>query len=172
MLQVRAKGFSEVEAERLVSRVLKRLKGLRVLCILNDFVSVALNAGCDGVHIGQDDMPARKARDMLGQDMILGVSCRTPEQAADAEKAGADYIGIGPVFSSVTKPGGNLLEVRLAQGVQQAVRIPSFAIGGIHTGNLGELSAAGINRVAVCKALTGAGRTGVIREFKRILGEN
>ena len=125
--------------------------------IVNDRLDVALAVEADGVHVGQDDMPASLARRLVGKGKILGVSAGSPEEARQAEADGADYVGASPVFATPTKadappPVGVEGLGRLAA----AVRIPVVAIGGINAGNAGAMIAAGAAGVAVVSALVSA----------------
>lgn len=108
-----------------------------VLFLINDYIDIAAEVDADGVHIGQEDIPYYQARQLLGQDKIIGVSCHTIEQAQKAEEIGADYIGFGPVFATTTKPIlGNPVGVEKLQEVVVVLEIPVVAIGGINHRNL------------------------------------
>ena len=124
------------------------------LFIVNDRPHSALESGADGVHLGQGDMPIGEARKLLGKDFIIGLSTHSLEQAELACKQGADYIGIGPIFSTQTKT----IEQPIGTEVLRHFRdfpIPYFAIGGINPTNLAEVTKAGARRVAVCSAVIG-----------------
>jgi len=127
------------------------------LLIVNDRVDVALAIDADGAHVGQDDLPAREARRLLGPDRLLGVSARTVEEAVRAAGEGADYIGFGPVFPTATKgdagPPRGLEDLRRAC---RAVTVPIVAIGGITSDNVGDVLVAGAAGVAVIAAVVTA----------------
>jgi thiamine-phosphate pyrophosphorylase len=125
--------------------------------IVNDRVDVALAIGAEGVHIGQDDMPAAIARRLIGPDRILGVSARTVEEAIQAERDGANYLGAGDVFGTPTKPdAGPPIGVEGLRQIVRAVSIPVVAIGGVTPQNAPAAVEAGAVGVAVISAVMGA----------------
>jgi len=121
----------------------------RAMFIVNDRVDIATLAGADGVHLGQDDLPIAAARSVVGHRMIIGISTHSLEQAIEAERASADYIGFGPMY-----PGG-AKETRVGQGLENlrairaAVKIPIVAIGGITEAAVPEVLGAGADAVAI-----------------------
>ena len=121
--------------------------------IINDYPEIARIAGCDGVHLGQDDLPVRAARKLLGASMIIGVSCHSLRQALAAQKQGADYIGIGPVFATRTKPDYRPIGLETLKKLKGRIRIPYFAIGDIRKENIRDIAASGARRAAVCRAI-------------------
>jgi thiamine-phosphate pyrophosphorylase len=124
------------------------------LFILNDRPELVAAAGADGVHLGQDDTPVAAAREIVGTDRLIGLSTHTPEQIERAD--GADYIGVGPVHATPTKPGRPAVGVELVRYAAAHATVPFFAIGGIEPANAGAVGAAGAGRVAVVRALTQA----------------
>lgn len=124
--------------------------------VVNDDVECALAVGADGVHVGQDDMACERARALLGPDAIVGVSTQTVEQARAAEAAGADYLGVGGVTGTATKPEAGVLAPEEFRAIAAAVDIPVVAIGGIHKENLLRLKGTGVNGVALVSAIFGA----------------
>ena len=126
------------------------------LFIVNDRPDVALALGADGVHLGQNDLPPKVAREILGDDAIIGLSTHSPEQW-DTAAPEADYLCAGPVWKTPTKPGRPAagLEYLRYAAVSEETR-PWFAIGGIDTSNLGEVIAAGAERIVVVRAVTEA----------------
>ena len=121
---------------------------------VNDRVDIALASGADGVHLGQSDIPLEVARDLMGETAIIGISVDNVEQAVAAAEGGADYIGIGAIFNTSTKPDakqgvglGAIYEIR------QAVDIPIVAIGGINRGNIQDVVRAGADAAAVVSAV-------------------
>ena len=136
---------------------------LKALCaryavpyVVNDSVEIALAIGADGVHVGQSDIKGRDIRSLIGPDKILGISAGTVEEAIAAEKAGADYIGVGAVFGTSTKKNARNLSVEKLREITDAVSIPVVAIGGINARNLMDLSGSGVDGVAVVSAIFAA----------------
>ena len=121
--------------------------------IINDNVDIAVQCGADGIHVGQHDMEAGDVRQRIGDNMILGVSAQTVEQAVRAEQNGADYLGVGAVFSTSTKLDADTVSHETLKAICSAVHIPVVAIGGIYAYNMIELSGAGIDGVAVVSAV-------------------
>ncbi|MBQ6550199.1 MAG: thiamine phosphate synthase [Lachnospiraceae bacterium] len=124
--------------------------------IINDNVDVAVKCGAQGVHIGQHDMPAAEVRKMIGPELILGVSAQTVEQAVQAEKDGADYLGVGAVFSTSTKLDAEDVSFETLRAICDAVSIPVVAIGGITKDNIAKLAGSGIDGIAVVSAIFAA----------------
>lgn len=124
----------------------------RVPFIINDNVEVAVKCGADGIHVGQDDMQAGDVRSKVG-DKILGVSVRTVEEALLAEKNGADYVGVGAMFSTSTKKDAKSVDYNGLKEICQAINIPVVAIGGISKSNMEELSGSGLDGVALVSAI-------------------
>ena len=146
---------------------LKEAEELKELCarfgvpfVVNDSVETAVQAGADGVHVGQSDIKGRNIRAMIGPDRILGISAGTVEEARAGEKAGADYIGVGAVFGTSTKKDARNLSVEKLREISASVSIPVVAIGGINRSNVGELSGSDVDGIAVISALFGAERPG------------
>ena len=124
--------------------------------IINDNVEVALACGAAGVHLGQQDMPIAQARRMAGPDLILGASAHTVQEALEAQAAGADYLGVGAVFSTSTKADASPLPLTTLREICAAISIPVVAIGGITETNLLQLTGCGAAGVAVVSAIFGA----------------
>lgn len=137
------------EAKRFVA--LCREKG--AVSIINDDVDIALAADADGVHVGQEDLAAGRAREVLGPDKIVGVSAHNVDEALAAQAAGADYLGVGAAFSTGTKTDAKPITRETIRAVTAAVEIPAVAIGGITRENLPQLSGCGLAGVAVVSAL-------------------
>jgi len=131
----------------------KLTKDFNAALIVNDYVDIALAVGADGVHLGQDDLPVREARKIMGRDKIIGISTHSLEQAIDAEKEGADYIGFGPVFHTVTKDAGRPKGTDILQEIKRHVQIPVIAIGGINLENIKLVLDTGVDAVAVASAI-------------------
>ena len=152
-LQVREKGMDHA-AFLAEAGELKALAGrYHVPFVVNDSVEVALECGADGVHVGQSDIQGRDIRALIGPDKILGISANTVETALSAQKAGADYIGVGAVFGTTTKKDAKNLSVEQLRAICDAVDIPVVAIGGIGAENLLQLRGSGVDGVAVVSAI-------------------
>ena len=153
MLQLREKHLDE-------AHFLEEAKELQTLCrswhvpfLINDNVEIALAMEADGVHVGQSDMAAGDVRKKLGDDKIIGVSAQTVEQALLAEKAGADYLGVGAVFPTSSKDDANEVTYETLKAICSAVSIPVVAIGGITQENVHRLAGSGICGAAVISAI-------------------
>lgn len=141
-------------SEALEIRELCRAYG--VPFIVNDNVDIAVRCKADGIHVGQRDMEAGDVRSIVSKDMIIGVSAQTVEQAVAAEKAGADYLGVGAVFSTSTKADACEVTFQTLREICSAVSIPVVAIGGINKKNILRLSGSGADGVAVVSAIFAA----------------
>ncbi len=128
----------------------------KVPFIINDDVDIALRCGADGVHVGQDDMSVDKVRSIAGDDMIIGVSAHSVEEALTAVRGGADYLGVGAVFSTSTKTNVTAMSYEVLKSICTAVDIPVVAIGGINKDNMTKLSGTGISGVALVSAVFAA----------------
>jgi thiamine-phosphate pyrophosphorylase len=125
-----------------------------VLFIVNNDVDVALAAGADGVHLGQQDTALAEARQKLGKGKIIGVTVHDVREALEAERLGADYVSVSPVFHTDTKPdAGKPAGVELVRQVKNAVKVPVVAIGGINESNLDQVLEAGADSIAVISAI-------------------
>ncbi len=153
MLQLREKDL-DYDAFLAEAHEIKELcKQHRVPFIVNDNVDIALACDADGAHVGQSDMEALKVRERLGPNKIIGVSAQTVEQAILAEKSGADYIGVGAVFTTSTKKDADFVPYDELKAICAAVSIPVVAIGGIYADNIDSLAGSGIDGVAVVSAI-------------------
>ena len=124
--------------------------------IVNDNVEIAIACHADGVHVGQQDMKASDVRKKVGENMIIGVSAHTVEEAVEAVKQGADYLGLGAVFSTSTKTDADTMSYETLKAICDAVEIPTVAIGGISASNIMKLKGSGVDGVAVVSAIFGA----------------
>ncbi len=152
-VQLREKelGYEEFLAEAKSIKAVTDRYGIPL--IVNDSIDVALACGADGVHIGQGDMPACKARKLIGDGRILGVSAQTVAQALTAQRCGADYLGVGAVFPTSTKADADAVSYDTLKAICAAVDIPVVAIGGITAANIASLAGSGIDGVAVVSAV-------------------
>ena len=152
-VQLREKNFNHEQLIEEGKQLLALCHQYHIPLIMNDYVDMMLEIQADGVHVGQGDMDAKKVREMIGPDKILGVSVRTVEQALKAQQDGADYLGVGSVFVTHTKDDAKKVEIQTLIDICQSVDIPVIAIGGIGQNNLLQLKGTGIDGVAVVSAI-------------------
>ncbi|MDB5325969.1 MAG: thiamine-phosphate pyrophosphorylase, partial [Phycisphaerales bacterium] len=155
-LQLREKAMEGGHLLKRATALVALCRRYGAVCIINDRPDVAILSGADGVHVGQGDLPAIAARQLLGPDKIVGVSTRSIDQAQQAVIDGADYVGVGPVFVSTTKPQENLAGLEYAALAAKTLPIPAIAISGITPDNIAQLRAAGVKHVAVSSAVLSA----------------
>lgn len=140
------------------------------LFIINDYVDVAKIVDSDGLQLGQYDISIEIARRILGRDKIIGVSCHNLKQAIQAQNRGADYISIGPIYSSLTKPEYKSIGLDLIKRLKGKIKIPFFVIGGINQDNINKILLLGVNRVALCRAILQAKNiSSSVKAFSKIL---
>ena len=142
---------------------LQEAKELCALCrrygvpfLVNDNVEIAIACGADGIHVGQEDLAAGEVRHQVGDDMILGVSVHTVEEACQAVRDGADYLGLGAVFPTSTKTDVEQMSNETLRAICDAVDVPIVAIGGINRGNILRLAGSGVDGVALVSAIFSA----------------
>ena len=152
-LQLREKDLDEQEFLNEAKQIGEAARSRCVPFIINDNLEVALKSGADGVHVGQHDMSAKNVRALIGPQKILGVSAQTVEQAVAAERAGADYLGVGAVFHTSTKLDAADVDHQTLKAICDAVSIPIVAIGGIGPDNIMQLAGSGIDGVAVISSI-------------------
>lgn len=156
IIQLREKNISDEEYIKKAKEVLSVTKKYGIPLIINDNVNVARFSGADGVHLGQTDGDPKAAREILGENAIIGVTAKTVSQATAAEAAGADYLGSGAVFVSPTKPNAKALSISELREICSSVSIPVCAIGGINADNVTALRGSGIRGIAVVSAVFGS----------------
>ena len=172
VLQLRDKEASSGLLYRVALQLRKLTRDAKIPFIVNDRLDIALAADADGVHVGQADLPASVVREIMGPGKILGVSVDTVEEAILAEKDGADYLGVGPVFEARgTKPdAGEPLGIDCIARIRRHCRLPIVAIGGIDAENARKVREAGADAAAVISAIVGADDIAqAARRLKRIL---
>ncbi len=152
VLQYRDKQASRGEMLTMARRIRRLTAESDTLFIVNDYIDIALLAGADGVHLGQDDIPISEAREITPPGFVIGISTHSLEQALEAEKQGADYIGSGPVFATPTKEDYIPIGPDTVKQVLRSVRIPVVTIGGLNLENLPRLREAGAKNVAMVRA--------------------
>jgi len=156
-IQLREKELCDTDFLREALELKELCRTYHVPFIVNDNVGVALRCGADGIHVGQGDRKAMEVRALVGESMVLGVSVQTVEQAVLAEQSGADYLGVGAVFSTATKADAEAVTYDTLRAICDAVSIPVVAIGGIGRHNLHQLSGTGISGVALVSAIFASG---------------
>ena len=148
-LQLRVKSLSPAEFFDLARHVRSETRARNCTLIINDRVDIALACDADGVHLGQEDLPLAAGRKLMG-DKIIGISTHDLEQAQTAERGGADYIGFGPIFGTVTKNTGyDARGIEMLRQIRAGVRLPIVAIGGITEENVQQVWNAGANSAAI-----------------------
>ena len=154
IVQLRMKHASDADVLAAAERVRRHCTEHDALFIVNDRPDLALQAGADGVHVGQDDTPVAQARALVGPERIVGLSTHSAEQVDAAGTEEVDYIGVGPVHDTPTKPGRPAVGLELVGYAAAHARMPFFAIGGIDPGNVEAVAGAGAERIVVVRALT------------------
>ena len=154
IVQLRSKSGSDAEILAAARRFAAVCRSDDALFIVNDRPDLAVAADADGVHVGQDDADVSEARALVGPDRIVGLSTHSPEQIDAAGEAGVDYIGVGPVHATPTKPGRPAVGVELVTYAAAHAKPPFFAIGGINPSNVDAVVDAGAERIVVVRALT------------------
>jgi thiamine-phosphate pyrophosphorylase len=171
IVQLRMKDASDERILAAATRFAAACAAFGALFIVNDRPEIAVAANADGVHVGQDDVAVADARAIVGGDRLVGLSTHTPPQIDAAEALDVDYIGVGPVHATPTKPGRPAVGVELVRYAARSASMPFFAIGGIAVSNIAGVLDAGASRVAVVRALTeAADPERVARELRGALG--
>ena len=155
-VQLREKELSDEDFLAEAIEIAALCKRYGVPFFINDNVEVAVKSHADGIHVGQEDMAAAKVRERVGDDMMIGVSAHTVEEALEAVKAGADCLGVGAMFSTSTKADAEVLPKDVLRDICNAVDIPVVAIGGISKHNIGKLAGTGVDGVALVSAIFSA----------------
>ena len=147
IVQLREKNISTKDFYEKALKVKEICKNYGVLFIINDRLDIAQAVKADGVHLGQSDIPIEKAREILKDKFLIGVTARNVEEAKKAELLGADYIGSGAIFGTSTKDNAKKLEMEELKKIVASVKIPVFAIGGINVDNVGSLKNIGLQGI-------------------------
>lgn len=153
VLQLREKTATTRDVYQLALRIKPIARQYNVPLLINDRLDIALAVDADGVHVGQEDLPVAVVRRLIGPDKILGATAATVAAAQTAEREGADYIGSGAMFPTLTKPGKQVLPLNVLAQIKQAVQVPVVAIGGITADNLMTLKITGVDGLAVVSAI-------------------
>ena len=176
-LQIREKDLAEGDFEEEAKKLKDICREYKVPYVVNDNVDIPMHIDADGVHVGQSDIKGRNIRSMIGPDKILGISAGTVEEAIAAEKAGADYIGVGAVFVTSTKKNARNMSIDCLKEIVDSVNIPVVAIGGINAKNMMELAGSKIDGIAVVSAIFAAENPGdatknLLIKAKELVNEN
>ena len=170
-LQLRLKGASDEQISTHVKKLMPVCHRHEVAFILNDRPDLAAQLGCDGVHVGPDDMPYAEARETMGPDATVGVTCKGSRHAAmDVAEAGADYVAFGAFFPSSTKDDTTPVDLEVVEIWSEATNVPCVAIGGITVANCEPLVQAGADFIAVCGGIWNypEGPAAAVRDFNEI----
>lgn len=167
IVQYRDKDAEDKARLRLAQSLRQLCSDYGALFLINDRVDLAMAVGADGVHLGQNDMPIGLARQLLGPGKLIGMSTTNPEEMERAIAADADYIGVGPVYETPTKPGKTAAGLDYVRYAAANATVPWFAIGGIDTNNIAEVVAAGAGRVAVVRSLVEAEQPTLVAQYLR-----
>ncbi len=158
IVQLRAKDLPAGGFLHLAREIGAKCREYEAIFIINDRVDLAMLVGADGVHLGQDDMPIAEARKIMGTDKLIGISTHNAAEGLAAAKAGADYIGFGPIFKTHTKKDAEAIKgLKGLKALRREVSLPIVGIGGINDGNIGSVFDAGADAAALISALAGAG---------------
>jgi thiamine-phosphate pyrophosphorylase len=173
VIQLRDKRASDATLAKEAERLLPLTRAARIPLIINDRPEACLAAGADGLHLGQDDLPVEEARRLLGPGCLIGRSTHSIEQALQAQAQPVDYIGLGPIFPTPTKPDYGSIGPALIAQVLASSRVPVVCIGGIEEGNVRTVLEAGATCVAVIRAVCAAADPeSAARTLKRIIAQS
>lgn len=153
VIQLREKHSSSLSFYKTACRVKLITDRYHIPLIINDRVDIALAVDADGIHVGQSDLPCSVVRKIIGEDKIIGVSASTLAEAVQAEKDGADYLGVGAMYSTSTKTDAEVVTMEELKKIRKAVKIPIVVIGGINQRTLVNFKNCGINGLAVVSAI-------------------
>lgn len=153
MVQLREKSFSSLDFFNLATEIKTVTDGYGIPLIINDRIDIALAVHAAGVHIGQSDIPAIAAKEIIGNDMLMGVSASSVSEAVQAQKDGADYLGVGAMFPTGTKTDAPAVSMNELRDIRKAVKLPIVAIGGINKENAGLFRDIGVDGLAVVSAV-------------------
>ena len=171
IFQLREKRLPDDELTAVADALQALCRRIGALLIVNDRPTVAAEAGADGIHVGQEDLPVDEVREIVGPEMLIGLSTHSEAEIDAVDPALVDYIGVGPVHETPTKEGRPAVGVELVRYAAANARVPFFAIGGLNAGNIGEVTAAGAERAVVLRAIADAADPeAAARELRAALG--
>lgn len=173
MIQLREKECSSRDFYETACNVKKITDKYNIPFIINDRIDIAMAVNADGIHVGQSDLPADMVRKLLGDDKIVGVSARTVEEAEQAQKDGADYVGVGAMYATNTKKDAKPVSVKELKNIRERIAIPIVVIGGITKERVKDFKGIGVNGLAVVSAIIAKkdireAAADLRREFERI----
>jgi thiamine-phosphate pyrophosphorylase len=172
VVQLRHKALARGELLDLARGLREVTSAAAALFVVNDYLDLALLSHADGVHLGPDDLSIASARRLAGDRLLIGASASKTPEALAAIAAGADYIGCGATFATSVKPDKNVIGPAGVAAVSRAATVPVFAIGGIEESNVGQLTALGLHRICVIRAVADAADPeSAARRLRTILGE-
>jgi len=170
VVQLREKELGDEELVSVAAALAALCERLGALLIVNDRPTVAFEARADGVHVGQDDLPPTEVRELVGPELLIGLSTHAPSEIDAVDATVVDYIGVGPVHETPTKPGRPAVGPELVRYAAANAGVPFFAIGGLRAGNLDEVLQAGARRVCVLRAISDAAEPqAAARELRELL---
>ena len=167
IIQLRDKTSSYKEIFR-KSLLIKKIIKNKALFIINDYPEICLLTDADGIHLGQDDLSLKFARDVLGDDKLIGVSCHNLKQAEHAQRNGADYISFGPIYKTPIKREYETIGIKKINLLKKKIKIPFFLIGGIDNSQLIKLKPFRISRIAICRALCKTKNININKKIKQL----
>ncbi len=156
MVQFRCKEGTDLENIRLAKDIASSCKSHNSLFIINDRIDIAIASNADGIHLGQEDIPIKIARELVGPEKIIGLSTHSVKQIESAEKEPCDYLGVGPIYKSHSKPNEKSIGTDFIKKVANQINIPWFAIGGINKVNISEINRLGARKIALINAIMSA----------------
>ncbi len=156
IFQLREKHLPDDELAAVANATRALCERLGMLLIVNDRPTVAREVGADGVHVGQDDMDVGEVREIVGPDMLIGLSTHAPAEIDAVDPSLVDYIGVGPIHATPTKPGRRAVGLELVRHASAHSPVPFFSIGGLDASNIADVLDAGATRVCVLRAIAGA----------------
>lgn len=155
-IQLREKGLDEEAFLKEAIEISALCKQYNIPFFINDYVEIAIKCHADGIHVGQGDMDTAQVRQRVGEKMMIGVSVHSVEEALEAVKNGADYLGVGAMFSTSTKMDASIVSKEILHEICDAVEIPVVAIGGIGKSNISKLAGTGVDGIALVSAIFAA----------------
>ncbi|SKA73974.1 thiamine-phosphate diphosphorylase [Clostridium sp. USBA 49] len=170
LVQLREKNIYSLDFYNIAVKLKQITDKYNIPLIINDRLDIALAVDSAGLHIGQEDIPAKIARKLLGENKILGVSARNLKEAKKAEKDGANYIGVGAIFPTSTKSDAQAVSIEALKEIKENISIPVVAIGGINTNNVKLLKPANIDGISVISSILGKENiTLAAKELKKLI---